>query len=233
VFGFQPVVQLGEHRIAAGHVGAMHLIRPQRTGIVDVDIDAVRRERAECERRSEIALLAAGHTGVRQSIGDDISEDVLLGEILSADDVRLRARGVQRNQTCRNDNDQPDRRGDDAFGCPARQSGCRQRKQLIEHQRQQRRANAAEQNENPVLRLQTGEDVIAETRLSDRRGECCRADDPHRRRTNARNDHRCGQRQLDQTQRLTRRHAHAFRRHQNGWIDFHKGGDRVAQHGQH
>ena len=43
-----------------------------------------------------------------------------------------------------------------------------QRQQLVDHQRQRRRRDAAEQHEHRVLRLQAGENVIAEARLPDR-----------------------------------------------------------------
>ena len=65
-------------------------------------------------------------------------------------------------------------------------AGLHQRQQLIDRERQQRRRDAAEQHEHPVLRLQSGEDVVAEARLADRRRQRRGADHPYRRGADAR-----------------------------------------------
>src|SRR5947209_5092162 len=85
----------------------------------------------------------------------------------------------------------------------------------------------------PSFRLRTSdcglrEDLAAEAGLPDRRRECRGADRPHARRTNARGDHRRGERQLDLAEDLSAGHAHAACGLDGGRIDAAQAGDRVA-----
>ena len=157
----------------------------------------------------------------------------MLGERLGADDIvgaRPRQRGQERTgeQACEADSAECD-----ALAAAPRDAGFHQRQQLIDGERQQRRGDAAEQHEHPVLRLQAGEDVIAEARLPDRRRQRRGADHPDRRGADAGHDHRQRERQFDHQQRLPRRHADATRGFGHRRIDALKAGDRVPQHRQH
>ena len=105
----------------------------------------------------------------------------------------------------------------------ARLARCRaalhQRQQLIDHDRKHRRRDTAEQHENPVLRLQAGEDVIAEAGLADGSRKRGGADHPHRRGADAGHDHRQSQRQFHHEQRLPRGHSDAKRGLRSDGID--------------
>jgi hypothetical protein len=79
-----------------------------------------------------------------------------------------------------------------------------EREQLIDDEREDRRGEAAEQHRNPVLRLQAREDVVAEARLADGRGERRRADDPDRGGADAGHDDGKRERQFDDEERLAR-----------------------------
>ena len=108
-----------------------------------------------------------------------------------------------------------------------------QRQQLIDHQRQRRRGDAAEQHEHPVLRLQAGEDVIAEAGLADRRRQRGGADHPNRGGADAGHDHRHGQRQLDIPQDTGRFGADDAGGLQQRAVDGVEPDHGVAQHRQH
>ena len=112
-------------------------------------------------------------------------------------------------------------------------AGLNQRQQLIDRQRQQRGRDAAEDDKHPVLRLQAGENVVAETRLADRRGERRGADHPDSGRADAGHDHRQRQRQFDIAQQPPGPHADDARGFAQARIDAVEAGHGVAQDRQH
>jgi hypothetical protein len=91
--------------------------------------------------------------------------------------------------------------------------------QLVGHQRQASRRSAAEQNGDPVLGLQAGEDVVAEAGLAHGGGQHRRADGQHRRRPHPGHDDRRSERRLDPPQPLAGGHADAIRSLQHGRLD--------------
>jgi len=103
----------------------------------------------------------------------------------------------------------------------------------IGRQSQQRRHDASEQHEDPILGLQTGEDVISQARLADRRRQRRRPDHQRRCRPDARHDDGQRQRQLHLQQRLQRCHADAERRLLGGGIDAEEPSHGVPQDRQH
>ena len=108
--------------------------------------------------------------------------------------LRAAKAGRQRRQ---HDQREPGAAGGDAAAAVRGDAVLHQRQQLVDGERQRRRRGAAEQHEHPVLRLQAGEDVVAEAGLPDRRRQRRRADHPHRRGAHAGHDHRRGDRQFD------------------------------------
>jgi hypothetical protein len=80
-----------------------------------------------------------------------------------------------------------------------------------------------------VAGLQAAEDVVAEAGGADGRRERGHADAPDGGGSHARQDHRQRERQLDEAQALSRRHADAVRRLAHGRVHAPEAGDRVAQ----
>ena len=229
----QFLLQRIEQRAARHHVGVMKLVRPQRAGIIDIDVDIVGGERVEDHVGAEAAALGRGEAGGLDPLRQQRRQHILLGEGLGADDigaVRTRQRGAERR---RDQCQHAGKSGDDPHMAAQAQAGLDQRQQLVDDQRQDRRRDAAEQDEHPVLGLQSGEDVVAEAGLADRSGQRRGADHPHRGGADAGHDDRHRQRQLDHGQRLAWRHADALRRLQDGGIDALQPGNGVAQHRQH
>ena len=157
----------------------------------------------------------------------------MLGEGFCADNViRLRAREV--GDQCRNNksghaenahaNANPAAKPDSTFD---------QREQLIDREGKRRSRAAAEQDEHPVLRLQSRKNVVTQTCLANRRRQRRRADDPDGSGANARHDDRQRQRQFDHNQRLAWRHADAFGGLDDRRIDALQTRDGVPQHREH
>ena len=171
--------------------------------------------------------------GVAQPLLDQRRQHVLLGERLGADRVgraRLRQLGASAPSVS---SAQPHAARRDPAALPPRQPDLHQRQKLIDREREHGGGDAAEQHEHPVLRLQAGEDVVAEARLADRRRQRGAADHPDRRGADARHDHRQRERQFDHGERLPARHADAERRLLDRRIDAEQSGDGVPQHRQH
>ncbi len=229
----QQGLQFVEQHFARPDVAALKLVGPQRTGIVDIDVDIVACQRFEHHVGAEAFARRGRQPGRLQPLTYQRRQHILFGEGLCPDDIAaLRARDGRhqrgRDKCC--DADAAQRR---AQAAAVAQAEFDQRQQLIDGQRQHRRGEAAEQNEHPVLGLQACEDVVAEAGLADRRRQRRGADHPDRRGADARHHDRQRQRQFDGEQRLPRRHADALRRFQDRRIDALQPGDGVAQHRQH
>ena len=168
-----------------------------------------------------------------QPLLDQRGQHVLLGERLGADHVAaLRATNTwqQRGQQDEHETGAAQR---DAQTAVLGNAAFHQRQQLIDHQRQRGGGDAAEQHEHPVLRLQTGEDVIAQAGLAYWCRQRCRADHPDRRGADAGHDHRHRQRQFDVAQHLAglgTDHASGFEQRAVDAVEPDHG---VAQHRQH
>ena len=178
-----------------------------RAGIIHIDVDVAGGERVEDDARSR-ARRGVARRGpcAAEPLLDQRGQHVLLGERLGADHVAPCARrsmaGQQRGQQDEHEAGAAER---DAQAAVLGNAALHQRQQLIDHQRQRRRGDAAEQHEHPVLRLQAGEDVIAQAGLADWCRQRCRADHPDRRGADAGHDHRHRQRQFDVAQHLAGR----------------------------
>ena len=72
-----------------------------------------------------------------------------------------------------------------------------QPKQLVDNERQSGSGNRSKQNGDPVFRLQSGEDVVAEARLPDRGCKRGSANGPNRGGADPCHDDRRSQRSLD------------------------------------
>ena len=137
-----------------------------------------------------------------ETLVDQRGEHVLLGEGLGADHVSRRRRGKAGRQRGEHQRDQPRGAESGAGTAAPGERALHQRQQLVDGERQRRGGDAAEHDEHPVLRLQAGEDVIAEAGLADRRRQGRGADHPDRGGADAGHDHRQRQRQFDIAQRL-------------------------------
>src|SRR5262249_42879125 len=131
---------------------------------------------------------------------DQRRKDVLLGESLGADDItsaRMREGG---QQAAEYDQRKGDAAGDNARAVARAQPTFNEAEDLIDEKREGGGGGAAEQHKYPVLRLQAGEDVIAEARLPDRGRERRGADHPHGGGADAGHDHGERERKLDYEQ---------------------------------
>jgi hypothetical protein len=86
----QELPDLGEHaRAVLGQLRALHQRRPDGARVLDVDVDLIRAQGVEGDRRAERGERARRQArGVRDSRGEQLGEDVLLGEGLGADHDR-------------------------------------------------------------------------------------------------------------------------------------------------
>ena len=117
-----------------------------------------------------------------QPVFHEGNEDVLLGERLGTDDVTaLSARQVG-DEGQQNDKREADPAGSHAVAAARGIAALDQRQQLVDGERQHRRSDAAEQHEDPVLRLQAGKDVVAEAGLADRASKASPCRSPTRTR---------------------------------------------------
>ena len=236
----QRLRQLRQHRPAAGVVGALQHVRPERAGVVDIGVDLAGLERVVSDAGAQILL--ARHRGAfrLQPTGDQVGQDVLLGEVLGADRVARLAAGDpptldpgERGEGDQRPHHQSHGAGDDPPTLAPRQSALDQAEQLVRRHGQRRRGAAAKEDEHPVLGLQAGENVVAQRGLADRGGQGRRADGPNRGGAHAGHDHRRGQRQLHREQALAVGHADALGRLHHRRIDTRKPGHAVPQDRQH
>ncbi len=221
--------EITQHHLARRRVVAIHHVRPQSTGIVDIDIDVAARERAKDHRRAEAFLELRGGPFTLQPLGDQLGQDVLLAEVLGANDVAARRACEQRRQRRCGTDGKPNEPGGKGPAVAAGRTDLDQAEQLVGDECQRCRGGAAEQHEGPVLGLQPREDVVAQAGLADNRGERGGADGPHRRRADPGHDDRRGQRRLDQQQPLPGRHADRVRGLHHVGIDAVQSGHGVAQ----
>ena len=114
-----------------------------------------------------------------------------------------------------------------------RQSAFELCQQAIGDESERGSADASDDDGDPVFRLQPAEDVVAEARLADGRGQCRRADGPDTGGAQAADQDRRCERNLDAQQALPRRHANAFRGLDDVRIDLLEARDATAQDGQH
>ena len=103
--------------------------------------------------------------------------------------------------------------------------------QTVEEKREQGGRHAADEHGGVVARLEPGEDVVAQARRADRRGERGDADNPDGRGPDAGDDHRHGQWQLDLAQLLGRCHTDPACRLLERGVHARNAGDGIAQHG--
>ncbi len=104
---------------------------------------------------------------------------------------------------------------------------------MIGDQRERHGRETTKQHRDPVLHLQAGENVVAQTGLADRRRQSRAADHPDGGRPHSGHQHRRRQRQLDAQQPLPIRHANATGRLDDRRIEVGETGNSVTQNRQH
>ena len=216
---FEPRRNLRQHLLARHYIGALHLVGPEGAGVFDVGVDVAGGQRVEDDGRAQPIAPRGDEPFRAQPVLHEGDENVLLGERLGTDDVTALSSRQVGDEGQQNDEAETYPAGSHVVAAARGISALDQRKQLVDGERQHRRSNAAEQHEDPVLRLQAGKDVVAETGLADRSRKRSRADHPHGRCAHARHDHRQGQGQLDHGERLPLGHADAERRPLDGRVD--------------
>ena len=225
-----PFFDLGQHGVAIGRVAPLHLVGPDRAGVIDQHVDRAVGDCLVCDCRTEPVAIIDRIAGCFELLPDQSREDILFGEALGPDhDAIVRAvaelnrkRGDDPQQHC----DQSREAEPSAAG---RQPLFDRAEQRVRDQGKPGACDAPCQHQHPVLRLQSREDRIAEAWLADggrkRRG----ADGPHRGGADARHDIGRGQGGLDQPQSLPEAHAHTIRRFENAGIEIGLCGHRIAQ----
>ena len=94
-------------------------------------------------------------------------EHILLGEGLCADDIAC-VRLDEGGHAADDEDENGRRRGErEPATIAARERELDAGEERIDEEREDCRGHAAEQHEDPILRLQAGEDVVAETGLAD------------------------------------------------------------------
>ena len=102
----QARLQFSQQHLARFDIVVMELVRPQRAGIVDIDIDIAGLQRVEDDGGAEAFARGGGEARRLQSLRDQRRQNILLGEGLGADDVgRWRARHSR--PACGNDDAMP------------------------------------------------------------------------------------------------------------------------------
>ena len=193
----RPIADRRDHRGACRNVAALHLVGPDRAGIIDIDVDRVGLERAEHHRRTEPVAILHVVARALEPMPDDAREDILLAEILRADRDRIARTRPQRRQREQNADQQHAARRPHPPALALRDAALDQPEQRIDRERERRRAEAAGEHQRPVLRLEAGKDHVAKARLPDRGRQRRGTDRPHRRGADPRHQHRRDERRLD------------------------------------
>ena len=85
--GFQPARHLGQHVRAGFDVATVHLVRPNRAGVIHIGVDIARGERVEDNAGAEAVAALCRETMGRQPLLHQTGQHILFGERLGANHV--------------------------------------------------------------------------------------------------------------------------------------------------